>query len=331
MRRYSFFIALLLLLTAGSCKKETTATNSIYGTYQRLKSNSFQPIPEYYSFNEAQKKVFKFTADEYGIRDIEEGALRITGSTVQFDLGKLQLGDYRFSGDTLFLTYASVLDELVLLKQKSAPALPEQWMTPVEPTNFFADSLRANSMTYYNGRLYITVDQRSTIKVYNVATRSLESTLTLSDIYGVIEFAGGNLWSGVKYDNQLLRINPTTGATLFTSTASSWGSPDALAFDGVNLQSVSNSVNLKYKIATDVFSHSDGPTADIRDMAYYDGRYYAVVGGTIHRLNGSLQEEKSWRVNNFDVDAIAFDGTKFWVHGVKSGEYLSSFAQIELN
>lgn len=331
MKLYSFFVVALALLAMGSCKKETTTNNSVYGTYQRLKNNSLQPMSEYYSFNEAQKKVFKFTADDYNIRDMQEGALRITGSTVQFDLGSLELRDFRFNGDTLFLSNGAAVNDLVLLRQKNAPATPEQWMTPVEPTNFFSDSLSANGMTYYDGRLYITVSQRNTIKAYNIATRSLESTLAVPDIYGVIEFAGGNLWSAVRYDNTLLRINPNTGGTLFTSTASSWGSPDALAFDGVNLQSVSNSVNLKYKIATDVFSHSDGPTADIRDMAYYDGRYYAVVGGTIHRLNGSLQEEKSWRVNNFKADAIAFDGTKFWVHGVKTGEYLSSFAQVELN
>jgi hypothetical protein len=334
INRISILFATAILLFAG-CKKETkTTVPEIDGQWQVL---NFAGVlsNEYYLFNSTNKTVYNLSKESgFEFRDYQKGVFNIKGNILEMSLYSTDLYSFSITNDTLTLTNAYSGSVKRALRSNIAPKTVDAWIKPATIKTEIRDSFSSQAITIYNGKIYSLISMEAKrIKIFDVNSLIETGSLNLTNEYTACEFVGPYLFTARKVDEKLERISELDGSVMATSGASgAFNYIRAMTFNGYDLVFASGYDFFTYDISASIFSNKPGP-GDITEMAYYDGKLYTVEQGSsvIHQINAStLVEEKSWRLEHYRLDAIAFDGSNCWVHGTSSGSSFSKFMKIEL-
>ncbi|MFN8309747.1 MAG: hypothetical protein U0T73_07280 [Chitinophagales bacterium] len=328
--RFAVLIFLTLGVALNSCKKET-AKVSIDGIWMQLSYNSLQPTGSYYNFNTSEKKVYLLERHDYEMHEVTDGVLRLRDNLAEIDLGSLQLYQYSMHGDTLIMDNGTASEKLVLIKNNLGPKSNEDWVKEVSISIAFRDSTRLNSLMYHNNALFGFSPYAPALNKFSLSSKSKEAVVTLAEVYTTGEFDYNNLWGCPESGSKLQKVDHVNGAVLNTSAAAPFYRVEGLTFNGVLLLGCNGYNTYRYNPSSNTFSQYDGPSS-LEDLAFYDNKVYGVSYGTIYRFNPSnFTVEKAYRIPNFKVDGIAFDGTQFWIHGTERGAITFAFGTVSLN
>jgi hypothetical protein len=333
MKNYFLFILLGSLLL-NSCKKEKAVdVPALDGRWQTV--DVYGSLSgEYYLFNVSTKTVYNFSKDGNDFRNFDKGVFNLKDELLEMNLSGTKLYTYSVVNDTLTLTEPHYGAVTKMVRDNLAPASADAWIKPATLLTQFTDSFRSEGMTIYNGKIYSIISSSlKRMKVFDLATLSVDNNVDLSDEYSSCEFVGNKLWVARKSDNKLDQIDYVNGSVLFTSIASGvFSNIRGLANTGISLAGLAGSSLVFYSTGSNTFTTSSNTANNVYDMAYSNGKYYVVTNNkVIHQINMSdLREEKSWRIENFNMDGIAFNGTDCWVHGNKTSDLFTTYMKVSL-
>jgi streptogramin lyase len=134
-----------------------------------------------------------------------------------------------------------------------------------------------------------------------------------------VEWDGTNIWTSSDGDDAIFKLNPTTGATTFTSAAmGAW--VYGIAWDGTVFWCTSNNEQSIYRYNpntnTVAATYSLGSGVSPEGDAFVNGYLYVCTNGTINKCTPSpFNTVAAYRIPGIQAFGIAFDGTKYWVSG----------------
>lgn len=332
-------MALLIVLSAASCKKDKDSSPSLQGKYRMAYRPDSDTAAAYYIFN-ADNTVTFLDEDNEGGRQIRHGVYELKGNSATVYFGYMNLYTVSYSGDTVKLlsdpargyTYSG---NIILVKDNNAP-LDETWIPSVTFTRkIVSQNLQLSSLAYHNGSIWASSNYENRLRSYNITTGVENTPVSTADTYYGLESTGTDLWGITESGPGILRkLNATTGAIMFTAPAPA-GQIYALAYDGSNLVCWSGNTNRMqiYNIATNTFT--TGPTFDLnfQEFAFKGGYLYAIAYNYIYKLDpATLRVVKSYRFAETEgAIGLLTDGSSFYTYVRNSVNEPGYFAQFNLN
>jgi hypothetical protein len=337
MKKYiTGFISALLLLGFGACKKKTDGTDSVVGKYRLVKYNNADTLAAYYLFNADNTFAFLSQANDNG-HSITRGVYQLDGNTIIMG-GTTGVALVFRSGDTLkLLSDASKPDSYssntILVSDNSVPA-EDTWIEPLSVvTKLPVPDINVTSVGFYAARLWTCDQYEKRIKSFYTTNGAIDAdVVTPAEYYG-IEGVGGNLWAVEDNSSQLVRINPTNGNVVFTSSAAA-SDMHVIASDGARIfgYNINNNNLYTYSIAGDNFV-THGLYSDMRDLACQGGYLYGSSYNSIFKLDlNTYKIVKTYRVVGVKgISGLASDGASLWIYVSDDIYEPGYFAKLNLN
>lgn len=325
-------LILCVVLSSGltSCKKKATDSPSfpIEGSWRALDSSA----TKYVIFSKGT--VTYLLSGNYNIHDMAKGAYAADEETVNFSLsGSAQLYNYKVSNDTLYLTNSSSYSRLI----RDNTVNPDTWVkySTTLQTNVLPSGIWIGTMDWLGTDFIISSTVAKKLYRANPTTSSItDSISTLFKITGLAVTGIGETWvnnvSGG--DTKLYKIDPSTGATLFTSSPAP-ATPILMAADGNLIWFFSAAGLYTYNTTTDVFTLKKNmglflstPGSLNPDMVIKDGYAYIAAANYVMKFNLATYtvEETYKNAQQAYTLGIAHDGNNFWLLNLIEGSSLSS-------
>lgn len=309
---------LALLSIFPGCKKEdaTPAAKSIIGTWKVV---TYYPNSFGYYYIFTSDKVYRCNSDENNMHYFTTGAYSYSGTAVLQNLSiySTEVWLPKFSGDTLTLSASDPSEDVILVKDATGPANPNDWVQQANIVTSYSISQGVSSLAFFSGQLFYSTNNFSNKNIYqvNATTGALVDSITPANYYNGIEFNNGKLY--VADGANISELSTLSGAVLSSSPAN----PDnkmlsRLASTGLEIYASAANYLYRYYPGSNNFYSGISCGTNYSDMGYANGYLYIISHNTIHQCTESLfVAKKSFYVPGYDLSGIAFDGTNFWCAG----------------
>jgi hypothetical protein len=261
------------------------------------------------------------SSDKQGIRGRSDGTMLVLENQLVIDKtineSATEIYNYALHGDTLSLTQPSV--KLTLIRDATAPDT-SQWIKSLSiavktkaPINDLTDITFDGSFLWY-GNAYAT----NYLYKINITDFAVDSIPTSESAWAV-EASGNSLWVSDDGTDKIYKVDKSTGASTFTSTAlGSW--IYGIARDNGYLWCYSNNENTLYKYDTTANSVELTTPIDSRweGLAMANNHLYVACNGILHKCSLSpLMGIESFQLPGYYIYGVAYDGSDFWVSASK--------------
>lgn len=320
------------ILGIAACKKNDSdgATLPIEGRWRALDSAA----TAYLIFDKGT--VTYLQRGNYNIHDLAKGAYAADAETVTYGSSSSpQLYNYKVSNDTLYLSNTS--SYTILVRDNSVNA--DTWVKYVNVVQSYSlpTGLWFGSMDYSGTDFLISSTFANKLYRADVVSSSVTDSAAMPlNAVGLAVTTGGNVWvNNYGADTKLHRVNPATGATLFSSS----NAPDApviMAADGNLIWYFSASGLYTYNTLTDVFTLKKTMAGFLTtvssvnpDMVIKDGYAYIVVYNYLLKFNlttGLVEDSYKFKDTYYRI-GIASDGADMYVLKLLA---VSSLANLQI-
>jgi len=316
MVRNSFFTLLAILFVLGSCKKDKPAAPlTVKGTWKIVTDRPFT-FGSYYIFTETQGYVCK--TDNENIHYISYGNYQLNGNKLintSYDgfSNYTRMWEVELKNDTLYLHNVNPYNDVILVKDPTGPATPDNWTKQAKLLTSFAMQDAPGDITWNAGKIYYNAPGFSADKIYVVSTTNgaiIDSIPTVSHYYG-IEYNNDKLY--VSYGKKVIRVGSTGTEDVVSPDNPNNDNLWHLAATGNGIYAYGLEYLHNYAPGGNSFNSGLYVGSTYSELAYANGYMYIVKDGIISRCTIDFwHAQQSFYVYGYSIRGIAFDGTYFW-------------------